>query len=165
MTDIKTDPAPAAVMRWWSRLSTLPAGRFLFSLALGWFIPYTGSIRARVEEIRPGYARLAMADRRRVRNHLESIHAVALLNLGEVTSGLAVFSALSADMRGILTEIRAQYLKKARGRLRAFAEFHPPELAGHAEDTSCEVEARIEDAAGDTVTVVRAVWLIGYKPS
>lgn len=165
MTEIKTDSAPAAVMRWWSRLETLPAGRYLFSLALGWLVPYTGTIRARVEELRPGYARLAMADRRRVRNHLKSVHAVALLNLGEVASGLAVFSVLSADMRGILTEIRAQYLKKARGRLIARAEFRAPELAEDDEDRTCEVEARIEDSSGDTVTIVRATWLIGYKPS
>lgn len=165
VTEIKTDSVPAAVMRWWSRLATLPAGRYLFSLLLGWFIPYTGTIHARVEELRPGQARLAMADRRRVRNHLNSIHAIALLNLGEVASGLAVFSALSADMRGILTEIRAEYLKKARGRLTAHAEFHPPELAEDDDDRTCEVEAIIEDASGDTVTVVRATWLIGYKPS
>jgi acyl-coenzyme A thioesterase PaaI-like protein len=165
MTEIKSDSGAAAVLRWWSRLAPLPAGRYLFSIALGLFIPYTGSIRARVEELRPGYARLVMTDRRRVRNHLNSVHAVALLNLGEVTSGLAVFSALSANMRGILTEIHAQYLKKARGRLTARAEFRAPDLPAANGDETCEVEAFIEDSTGDTVSIVRAAWLIGYKPS
>lgn len=152
-------------MRWWSRLAGLPAGSYLFSILLGRFIPYTGTIGARVEELRPGYARVAMADRRRVRNHLNSIHAIALLNLGEVTSGLAVFSAISANMRGILTDIHAEYRKKARGRLTALAEFELSALPAGDEDTACEVEARIEDSAGDTVTIVRATWLIGYRSS
>lgn len=162
MTEIKS---AATVMRWWSRLASLPAGPYLFSIGLGWYIPYTGTIRARVEELRPGYARLVMADRRRVRNHLNSIHAIALLNFGEVTSGLAVFSALSANMRGILTDVHARFLKKARGKLTARAEFQAPEFADENGDRTCEVEARIEDAAGDTVTIVRATWLIGYKSS
>ncbi len=163
MTEVNPNPAPNPVMRWWSSCGKLPAGRFLFSLALGLYIPYTRTIGARVAEIRPGYARIELADRRRVRNHLNSIHAIALTNLGELTTGLAVFSSTSAEMRGILTEIRTEYTKKARGRLVATAEFDLP--GSIADDTPCEVEALIRDSAGDTVARVLATWLIGYRRS
>ena len=163
MTEINSSPGNGAVMRWWSRCENLPAGRYLFSLALGWFVPYSGSIRARVEEIRPGYARLGLADRRRVRNHLHSIHAIALVNLGEIATGLALFSAISANMRGILTDIHAQYLKKARGKLTASASYRAPEDFG--DDTPREIEARILDRAGDVVCIVNATWLVGYRKS
>jgi acyl-coenzyme A thioesterase PaaI-like protein len=126
-------------------------------------IPYSGTIGARVVDLRPGYARLTLADRRRVRNHLRSIHAVALLNLGEITTGLAVFSTTSTAMRGILVEIRAEYLKKARGKLVSSAEFSLPETL--ADNIACKVEARIEDQAGDTVSIVTATWLLGYRPT
>ena len=148
-------------MAWWLRLAPLPAGRLLFSLAIGWFAPYSGSIGARVEEIQPGYARVSIKDRRRLRNHLRSMHAIALINLGELATGLAVLSTLSDNMRGIVLDIHADYLKKARGKLTAIAEFQLPQPL--LDDTSCEVEARLQDQSGETVTRVRATWLIGYK--
>ena len=161
MTPIKLNAEPGTILTWWSRLSPLPAGRKIFSLGLGWMAPYSRSIGALVEEIKPGYARVSMKDRRRVRNHLHSIHAIALLNLGEIATGLAVLSTISANMRGIVLSINAEYLKKARGKLTATAEFSLPD--SFADNTACEVEARLKDHTGETVTLVRATWLIGYK--
>ena len=148
-------------MKWWSRLSPLPAGAQMFSLALGFIVPYSATIGARVEDIRPGYARVSVKDRRKLRNHLHSIHAMALINLGEIATGLAVLSTISTDMRGILVDIHADYLKKARGKLTATAEFELPEPL--LDNSSCEVVAQLKDQSGETVTRVRATWLIGYK--
>ncbi|MFT6308305.1 MAG: hypothetical protein ACJA0Z_003477 [Halioglobus sp.] len=72
----------------WQRLSGLPGGKLLFSPIVGIVIPYTGSVCARVEQLQPGHAFVTLPDRRRVRNHLGSIHAVALANLAEFTMGL-----------------------------------------------------------------------------
>ncbi|MDH3762441.1 MAG: DUF4442 domain-containing protein [Gammaproteobacteria bacterium] len=163
MTQIKSSDYRGPLLKWWQRLSAWPGGAGLFSLALSLIAPYSGTIGARVEEIRPGYARLTMGDRRRVRNHLKSIHAIALVNLGEIATGLALLSNFSADMRGILVGIEAEYVKKARGKLTAVAEFQIPR---ELEDNSpCEVEAFLQDQSGETVTRVRATWLVGYKTS
>ena len=161
MTQIKSNAEQGAILTWWDRLSPLPAGRKIFSLGLGWKAPYSSSIGALVEEIKPGYARVSLKDRRRVRNHLHSIHAIALLNLGEIATGLALLSTISANMRGIVLSINADYLKKARGKLTATAEFQLPELL--ADNTPCAVEAQLKDQTGETVTLVRVTWLIGYK--
>jgi len=161
MTQINRLPDQGVLMQWWSRLAPLPGGRLLFSIALGWLAPYTGTLGARIEDLRPGFAQVTLRDRRRLRNHLRSLHAIALINLGELATGLAVLTTIPANMRGIVLNIRADYLKKARGKLTATASFKLPPILD--EGTACEVEADLQDQTGETVSRVRATWLIGYK--
>jgi acyl-coenzyme A thioesterase PaaI-like protein len=128
----------------------------MFSRIFGWFVPYSGTVGATIEELEPGRCRAVIRDRRRLRNHLESIHAVALANVGELTSGLAMTLALPDQIRGIVTELRASYLKKARGTLTALAEVTVPDLAGGPIDH--RVETVITDQAGEVVCRVATVW-------
>jgi acyl-coenzyme A thioesterase PaaI-like protein len=147
-----------ALLRQWRRLSGFSAGRRLFSLMLGRMVPYTGTISPRVEVLEPGRARVAMRDRRGVRNHLRSVHAVALMNLAEVTSGLALITHLPEDARSILRGLSIEYGKKARGRL--VAESTAPRIPS-SERADYEVEAVIRDADGDEVARARALWRVG----
>ena len=96
----------------WRRLAPLPGGRRLFSWILGWMIPYSGTIGARVRLLEPGHCILVLRDRRGVRNHLRSIHAVAITNAGELASGLAMTTALPPGTRAIVTHLATEYVKK-----------------------------------------------------
>ena len=148
----------ATLFAFWRRLAPLPGGRWLFSKVVGRLAPYSGSMGARVETLEPGHAVVTLRDRRAVRNHLESIHAVALLNLGELASGLATLVRLPEGWRGIVVHLEADYRKKARGPLVAESTVPPLEDAAEHERVA---EAAIRDAGGETVAVVRARWRIG----
>ena len=153
--------ATTRIQRLWSRLSPLPGGRWLFNAVFSWMVPYSGSIRPRVTHLEPGRARVAMADRRRVRNHLDSVHAVAVANLGEVASGLAMVGALPATARGILVGLEVAYLKKARGTLVADCRCRVTQVTESQEQT---VSVDVTDGDGDVVATVTARWLLGPVP-
>ncbi|MES9827695.1 MAG: hotdog fold domain-containing protein [Candidatus Thiodiazotropha sp.] len=140
----------------WRRLGNSALGRRIYSLLFGRMVPYTGTIRPLIEEISPGRARVTLRDRRVLRNHLNSIHAIALANVGELASGLALIAAMPRSTKGIVTRLEIDYLKKARGDLTAIGEAQLPETIG--ESSTLQTHATIWDQEGDSVANLTAHW-------
>jgi acyl-coenzyme A thioesterase PaaI-like protein len=144
--------------RYWQRLAGIPGGKWLFSRLLGRFVPYTGTLGARIDVLEPGHCVVRLGDRRKLRNHLKSVHAMALANLGEMATGLALLNGLPDYTRGILAGFNVEYLKKARGRLVAECRCEVPDNNAERE---VEVLCEIRNTDNEVVTVARAQWLIG----
>lgn len=148
------------ILDYWNRLRRFPLGSCIFSCALRWMIPYTGSIRPQVLELGRGFARVKIRDRRAVRNHLHSIHAAALMNLAEAASGLAFISALPPDARAIVKGFSMEYLKKARGELTAESRCEAPRDNSTRE---YKIDAIVYDSEKAAVARGTATWLVGPK--
>ncbi|NUP11741.1 MAG: DUF4442 domain-containing protein [Polyangiaceae bacterium] len=146
----------------WDRLSPLPFGKKLFSKAVGLAAPYTSSIHAKVEQLRPGYAEVRMFDRPELRNHLSSVHAVALVNLAELTGNVALAYSLPNDARFIVAGLSMEYLKKARGTLRATSECPVPTTS---EKQEFIVPVSIWNQVGEEVARAELRSLVGPKRS
>ena len=160
MSEPRKSPG-AGLLKLWRQCSALPFGRSIFSALLGMHVPYSGTVGATVITLEPGYVRLALRDRQRVRNHLGSVHAVALTNVGELASGLAMMAALPGTVRGIVRGLSVEFTKKARGTLVAGSRVTVPEVTG---DTDLEVTAEVRDTQGEVVATIRVQWRLGLVP-
>lgn len=145
----------------WATTSRLPLGNRVFSRLIGRIAPYTGTLGATVLELGDGVCRAELRDRGAVRNHLRSLHAVALLNLGELTTGLAVMHAVDGRGRGIVKRLAMDYLKKARGTITATCRVEVPDTPGTHD---LEVQGELTDGQGEVVARVQATWKLDLEP-
>jgi acyl-coenzyme A thioesterase PaaI-like protein len=144
----------------WDRLSRWPGGKRVFSWLVGRSAPYTGTIRARVVHLERGRCRVVMADRPKLRNHLRSVHAVALANLAELTGNLALAYSMPDDARFIVAGMTLDYVKKARGELEGRCECPVPSSAERCE---YQVPVTLHDSSGDVVVRASLRTLVGPK--
>ena len=155
------ESAGQSLLNTWRKLKSKPMGKWLFKLIIAKNIPYTGSIKADVQKLAPGHCEVLLKFRKANTNHLNSVHALALSNLGELTGGLAVMTGLPTHIRGIVTNINTEYHKKGRGDLIAIAKVEIPEIT--VPKTTHSIQAHIYDSAKDLVSTVTVTWLLSPK--
>lgn len=157
------DPASApenVIRKQWDTLAALPGGKALFSTLVGRVAPYSGTVKASIDELRVGYARVSMRDRPGVRNHLKSVHAVALVNLAEIAGNIALAYSLPDDGRFIVAGLSIEYVKKARGTITATS--HCP-VPTSSERREYEVPVVLTNPEGEEVARVTLRSLVGPK--
>ncbi len=150
--------SPATLASTWSYLRKVPGGGVLMGRLIGRMAPYTGTIRPEIVSLEPGFAKVRMNDRPIVRNHLKSIHAIALMNLGEVATGTAMLVSVPEGTRAIITKLSMEFLKKARGPITAECSC---EIPSSTERREYAVSAELKNEAGDVVARAHATWLVG----
>jgi len=149
----------ASVLTLYRRITRWPAGHWLFSRAVCFKAPYFASIAPRIELLEPGRCVASLRHRRKVTNHIGTVHAIALCNLAELSGGLMVDASLPASMRWIPKGMTVEYLHKAIGTLRAVA---TPAQAIIEAPAGYELPVNIvvTDASGEAVFHARiTMWL------
>lgn len=142
----------------WRRLKSWPAGEWIFARIFSYTVPYSGSVRPRIRVLEPGHAAVEIPDIRANRQHLGSVHAIALMNVAEMASGLAMMAGLPPTIRGIVTSLQMTYHKKARGTIRAVSRVTVPNVTT---DQDFEVIAECFDPSGTLVATGRVTWRLG----
>jgi acyl-coenzyme A thioesterase PaaI-like protein len=149
---------PSQVGTLWGVLQQVPGGGRIMGRLIGRLAPYTGTIHPEVLELGPGRARVRMRDRRGLRNHLNSVHAIALMNLGEAVTGCAMLASLPPNTRGIPVRLSMEYLKKARGTITGSCECA---VIPSNEKQEVEVKGDLTNEAGEVVARIHARWQLG----
>lgn len=152
------------LLKQWNQFSGLPFGSKIFSKLVGLKIPYTGSVSAQVIQLRPGFAEVVLPDSKKVRNHLHCIHAIALMNLGEFSTGLSLHAALPDNFRAILTHLEIDYFKKARGDISSIVVLNDSQKI-FLDGSVLKIPFSLKDSKSEIVSGGCAHWKIGiHRP-
>jgi len=140
----------ASLLSLYQRITRWPGGRWLFSRAVCFRAPYFATIAPRFVALEPGRCEVRIPDRRRVHNHIGTVHAIALCNLAELSAGVMTEATIPAGMRWIPKGMSVEYLAKAVGTMHAVAE---PDVAvtESAAGYDWPVTVRVRDPAGKDV--------------
>ena len=139
----------SAALGLWKRLGGSAPGRWLFARLICFRAPYFGSIAPRILELEPGRCVVRIRDRRRVHNHIGTVHAIALCNMAELAGGLATDATIPDAMRWIPKGMSVRYLKKAKGTMTAPARV--PAIAAASSGSEVHVTVEVRDAGGEAV--------------
>ncbi|MFT6267067.1 MAG: hypothetical protein ACJAWS_003233 [Oleiphilaceae bacterium] len=143
----------------YKQLSKLPFGQYIFSKALAFRAPYFSSIKPLIKELRPGYCRVEINDRRAIRNHIGSINAGAMCTLSELTGGLALESSIPSTLRWIPKEMTVKYTKKATGKLTGICSFD----LGILKQGDVSIPHEIQDESGAIVLKTEILFYISER--
>jgi acyl-coenzyme A thioesterase PaaI-like protein len=135
----------AGVVTLWRRAGRLPGGHRLFSSLFARRAPYFASVRPRFTVIEADHAELVIRDRRRVHNHLGTVHAIALCNGLEAAMGALAEASIPPGKRWIPKGMQVSYTAKATSDVTCIAETDPLAWAGGDPDVPVRVRGVLDD--------------------
>jgi acyl-coenzyme A thioesterase PaaI-like protein len=153
----------ANVMDLYQQVTRLPAGKKLFSILFSQKAPFFATVRPRFVELRPNYAELRIKKRRRVQNHIGTLHVIAICNGLEAAMGALAEVTVPADKRWIPKGMDVSYTAKATSDITCVAETDPAAWTGDDPDLPVRVRGVRDDGTVVVEGVIR-LW-VTEKPA
>ncbi|MDQ6687208.1 MAG: DUF4442 domain-containing protein [Actinomycetota bacterium] len=142
------------VLDLYNRTSAIPiVGTRAFSFAFAMRAPYFVTIRPRFTVLEPNHAELVIRNRRGVRNHIGTVHAIALCNGLEGAMGALAEVSLPADKRWIPKGMEVSYTAKADSDILCIAETDPAQWT----DGDADVAVRVRGVRTDGTIVIEGL--------
>lgn len=114
-------------------------GDRVFSFAFSQVAPYFWSVRPRFAVIEPNHAEVVIPKRRRVKNHIGTVHAIALCNGLEAAMGVLAEASIPPEKRWIPKGMEVSYTAKATSDITCIAETDPEQWASDDPDLRVRV--------------------------
>jgi acyl-coenzyme A thioesterase PaaI-like protein len=123
MTQSLASARPNRLVRALTGLERVPA------FARGWVrnwvlrraVPFTGTARMQFVEMTPQRVEMAVANTRRVQNHIQGVHAAAMTLLAETATGMVVGMNVRDDCVPLAKQLKVAFKKRTQGAMRAVA--------------------------------------------
>lgn len=130
------------------------------SFVLGRAVPFVGTAGLHVEEMTDRRVVVSLRNRRRVRNHIGTVHAAAIALLAETASGFVVGMNVPDDRVPVIKTLRVDFLKRVKGAMRAVAELTDAqrEVILREEKGETQVTVTVTDGEGKAPVQCTMIW-------
>jgi acyl-coenzyme A thioesterase PaaI-like protein len=143
------------------KFERFPGGlrRSLITWAFGGTVPFVRTAGLKFEALTAERAVLTVRNRRKVQNHIHTLHAAAVALLGETATGAVFGMSVPDDKVPLLKSMRIAYIKRSQGDLRAEATL-PAGLRARFTEEKGEfaVPVRITDETGEPTVEAEYIW-------
>lgn len=130
------------------------------SLVFGNVVPFVGTSGLRYEELSENRVIVSVRNRRKVRNHIGSVHAAAMALLAETASGFVVGINLPDDRVPLIKTLKVNYTRRSTGDLRAVATLSNEDIQRIRSEPKGEVLVPVvlTDASGEQPVQCEMLW-------
>jgi uncharacterized protein (TIGR00369 family) len=140
----------------------LPPGlrRFFITWAFGGTVHFVRTAGLKFEELTEERAMVTIRNKRRVQNHIGTVHAAVVALLGETATGAVFGMSVPDDKIPVLRSMRINYTRRSQGALRAEAWLSAEQRASCARDEKGDiaVPVKITDATGEATVECEYIW-------
>jgi len=145
-----------------NKVSSLPGflQPWALSKLMGRVIPFAGTAGTRVEKLTPAECVIVMRNRRKVQNHIGSVHAAAMGLLAESATGFMTGMSVPDDRIIVIRSMKLEYLQRATGDMTAVASFNKEQLSyiENTEKGEIQVPVKITDSTGTETVKASMIW-------
>ena len=125
MSDPHQSAADNYLLNLYRKTTRLPLGQKLFSAVFARKAPYFATIGPTVTELRPNFCEVRFNKRRKVENHIGTVHVIAICNALEMAMGGLAEASIPKHLRWIPKGMQVNYTAKATTDIRVTAEANP----------------------------------------
>lgn len=137
---------------------------FALSKAMGRVVKYAGTSGLRFEKLTPNECIVVIPNRKKVQNHIGSVHAAAMGLLAETATGFMTGLTVPDSRIIVIKSMSLEYLKQASGDMKAVASFNEEQLdyIRNTEKGDINVPVVITDEKG--IETVKATMIWAWAP-
>ncbi|NRA24552.1 MAG: DUF4442 domain-containing protein [Oleispira sp.] len=141
-----------------------PIRTFALSKAMGRVIKYAGTSGLRYEKLTPTECIIVIPNRKKVRNHIGSVHAAAMGLLAETATGFMTGLTVPDNRIIVIKSMKLEYLKQASGDMKAIATFTDEQVEFIKNNEKGDINVPVVITDGKGIETVKATRIWAWAP-
>jgi uncharacterized protein (TIGR00369 family) len=130
------------------------------TFAVGNAVKFAGTAKVEILEMTPTRLHGRIRNRKRVQNHIGTVHAAAMALLAESVTGLVVGMSVPDNRTPVIKSMKVEYMRRAKGDLEAVATLTQADVDRIilTEKGEITVPVKVTDADGNEPIQCEMIW-------